>query len=136
MIDSLEVFKEGLQQKMLDTESKFALLHKEVLDMNHDNAEKGKLMGEMIDAVSENLMVVTKNQKTQAVIVSNPTSPPKKRDTGIKASDFADKTVRHILDFEVRISNYFTDQVRDYIQLLESPFTRHHKAGENLDTLL
>ena len=43
--------------------------------------------------------------------------------------------MKHILDFEVMLSHYFSDQARDYLNLLESPFTRHHKIGDKLDTV-
>ena len=82
-------------------------------------------------------MIDALNEKVVSILNSSPRGPagPPTRATKVKASDFGDKTVKHILDFEVMIANYFTDQARDYISLLESPFTRHHKIGDKLDTL-
>ena len=81
----------------------------------------------MIDALDKKVLKVFNGELRKPNV-----SPVKK--INVKATDFADKTVRHILDFEVMISKYFEDQVRDYISLLESPLNHHHKIGNKLDT--
>ena len=54
--------------------------------------------------------------------------------TKVRSDDIGERTIRHILDFEVSITNYFIDQARDYIQLLSLPFNYHHAIGDRLDS--
>ena len=80
----------------------------------------------MIDALDKKVLKVFNGE------LRKPNTSPAKK-VNVKASDFADKTVRHILDFEVMISKYFEDQVRDYVTLIQSPLKHHHKIGGALD---
>ena len=56
----------------------------------------------MIDAVDKKVLKIFSGDYRK------PNGSPAKK-INVKATDFADKTVRHILDFEVMISKYFED---------------------------
>ena len=126
MIDSMEQFKEGIQQQIFDSEGRWTKLERKIFDNQKSIQDQGKVLGDMIDALDKKILKVFNGD------LRKPNASPAKK-VNVKASDFADKTVRHILDFEVMISKYFNDQVRDYVALLESPLNHHHKVGGTLD---